>query len=433
MSSNPYITVRQKKDQRQPMRVPLLLVQVVFVVVIILSIREPLSIYLLSNTSQRLEQLLLRTSALLVALMALQTYTGIVRHPERNIFGVHPILSVPFLYSVALEQVKGSLLWWLTAVGIWSAVSMSWFPWILLCLTSAWIGGIGVGYGVHLGSVWAARSPNIAPVLDMLRGQNPKEQAAFIYAPGVALGLMGLSLLFSTGATRLVIEGQHKLAPWILLPLGVGVVGWLVALRLAPTYLLRASMILVDIDAHWNSLEDGDQEDGVYLDWLATDKPHRLRLLRNSWRLHRWVTYLAWSVGGLSALFLWLEDLVSALVLCGAASIAFLFFPMLLSKSEPKWLQWSLGISDAVQRKALTEVSILIWMSVGVPVLFMLVWLGLPGFSLLFVGSFLWTALMLGLAVRAHFVERKGTLMHRGIVLLTLMWWIGMAKWMGVV
>ena len=53
-------------------------------------------------------------------------------------------------------------------------------------------------------------------VLDAIRGGNPREQAAFIYAPGVCLALMGMGLIFGAGATRLAIEGKMNFAVWIL-------------------------------------------------------------------------------------------------------------------------------------------------------------------------------------------------------------------------
>ena len=134
----------------------------------------------------------------------------------------------------------------------------------------------------------------MAGVLDSIRGENPREQAAFIYAPGAALALMGVALIFGAGATRLAIEGQIGFVPWVIAPACLGMIGWIVALKLADRHLIRAGMILSDIDAHWGVVESAEDDKAVYLDWLATDNPHRLRLLRQSWRLHRWVTIGLW-------------------------------------------------------------------------------------------------------------------------------------------
>ena len=124
-----------------------------------------------------------------------------------------------------------SLLYVLLSLGIWSGVALEWLGWITIYVLSSWLGGIGIGYAVHLGSVWAATSPLMAGVLDSIRGGNPREQAAFIYAPGAALALMGVALIFGAGATRLAIEGRMGFVPWVIAPACLGIIGWIVALR----------------------------------------------------------------------------------------------------------------------------------------------------------------------------------------------------------
>jgi hypothetical protein len=205
-------------------------------------------------------------------------------------------------------------------------------------------------------------------VLDAIRGGNPREQAAFIYAPGTALAVMGVALIFSAGATRLAIEGRTGFAAWILAPLCIGILGWIAALRLAETHLIRAGMILSDIDAHWGVVEEDEDEGAVYLDWLAKSNPHRLRLLRQSWRLHRWVTIGLWCIGGVVALMQWLGDDFEVTLASGLVSTTFIVFPMRLLKHEPQWLQWSLGIERRIQWRAVTEVSILVWLGYCTPI-----------------------------------------------------------------
>ena len=371
---NPYSQVARNKRKRQPHRVSVLLVQLCLIAVVGWLLREPLAIYLVVNTSHRLEQLLFRTGAFVVAVTALQTYAGVVRHPERSIFGVHPVRAVLFLRSIGREQFAITGLWVLMCIGIWSGVNLAWLPWIVVFLLSSWVGGMGVGYGVHLGAVWAAMSPGLAPTLDAIRGQNPREQAAFIYAPGVALGIMGVAIIFASGATRLVIEGQANYVGWMFLPLVLGIIGWLVAEKLATKYLVRAGMVLADIDAHWGMLEEGDEERSVYLDWLAKDNPHRLRLLRNSWRLQRWVTIVLWVLGTVTGLMVMVGSTSLAFGTCAVASVLFTGFPTRLWSAEPRWLQWSLGIDGLTQWKAVFEVTTLVWMGFCLPVCLLSWW-----------------------------------------------------------
>lgn len=369
VNGNPYSVVAAFKRKREPSEQILWWTKIVLVLVVSMLLREPLSVYLLSNTSHRLEQLLFRTGAVLVAVTALHTYTDVVRHPERFIFGVHPIRARLFIQSVCMQQVFNSLLYVLLLLGIWSGVSLDWLGWIAIYVLSSWLGGIGIGYAVHLGSVWAATSPLMAGVLDSIRGENPREQAAFIYAPGAALALMGVALIFGAGATRLAIEGRLGFVLWLGAPGCLGILGWIVAQKLADQYLIRAGMILSDIDAHWGVVESEEDERAVYLDWLATDHPHRLRLLRQSWRLHRWVTLGLWLAGGLVALLEWLGDGFEVVLASGMVATAFIVFPSRLLQHEPQWLQWSLGIDHRTQWRAVTEVSGLIWLSYCAPII----------------------------------------------------------------
>ena len=140
------------------------------------------------------------------------------------------------------------------------------------------------------------------------------------------------------------------------------------ALRLAEVHLIRAGMILSDIDAHWGVVEEGEDDGAVYLDWLAKYNPHRLRLLRQSWRLHRWVTIGLWIVGGVVGLMQWLGDAFEVVLSSGLVATTFVVFPTKLLQHEPQWLQWSLGIDRKTQWRAVTEVCGLIWLGYCIPV-----------------------------------------------------------------
>ena len=368
-SQNPYQHVRTLRTQRSGTHRIQVVVYCTVVLTVIFLLSTPLEQYLSGPQGpQRLEQMLFRVAALLVSLTTLQTYGDVVRHPERSIFAIHPVRSTLFMKHVGQMRLESSVLWLVMAIGIWKDVSADWWPWITFYLVSAWLGGIGAGYGIHLGSVWAARAPSIAGVLDSIRGQNPREQAAFIYAPGVVLGVVGLALIVGAGATKLVIEGQIQWVWWLTMPLLLGLVGWIAALRLAPSQLIRGGMLLTDIDAHWGMVDGEENPREVYLEWTSQDDPNRLRLLRQAWRMHRWITFVSWSMGGLLSIALWVGDEWSVRVGLGLTSTLGLGIPLVLQKHEPRWLQRSLGIADTIQIKALTEVSILLMMGTWLPV-----------------------------------------------------------------
>lgn len=417
---NPYSVVAARKRQREPAARIVWWTKFALVFVVSMLLREPLSVYLASNTASRLDQLLFRTGAVLVAITALQTYTDVVRHPERFIFGVHPIRARLFLRSVSIQQLFNSSLYVLLSLGIWSGVSTDWLSWIVVYVLSAWLGGIGAGYAVHLGSVWAAKAPAMNGVLDAIRGANPREQAAFIYAPGAALALMGMGLIFGAGATRLSIEGQMNFAAWILAPLVIGCIGWMTALRLAEEHLIRAGMILSDIDAHWGVVEESEDEGSVYLDWLAKDNPHRLRLLRQSWRLHRWVTVGLWIMGSVVALMQWLGDDFEVILASGFVATAFVVFPMKLLQHEPQWLQWSLGIDHRTQWRALIEVCGLIWVSYCLPIC--VIQLGTGTVKWHFLGALAMTVPLCGLVAWLDLRSRKKQGLMLGLLCSTGVW-----------
>lgn len=368
-SQNPYQCVRALQIERSGTHKLQLVGYCTVVLTVVVLLSAPLAEYLSGPQNlQRLEQILFRVAALLVALTTLQTYGDVVRHPERTIFGIHPIRSTLFMQYVGRMRLEHSALWLMMSLGIWKDVSVEWWPWIAFYLVSSWIGGIGAGYGIHLGSVWAARSPSMAGVLDSIRGQNPREQAAFIYAPGTVLGLVGLTLIVGSGATKLAIDGQTQWGWWLIAPASLGLLGWVAAMRLAPSQLVRGSMLLTDIDAHWGMVDGEENPREVYLEWTSSEDPNRLRLLRQSWRMHRWVIVALWCMGGVLLLALWVQEDWSLRVALGLTSTLGLGIPVLLQRHEPQWLQRALDIEDKVQIKALTEVAILLMMGVWIPV-----------------------------------------------------------------
>ena len=93
MSGNPYQVVLNRKNQRNEHRLIFVGMKFLLIIVLILLLREPLRLYVQSGSQSvmRLEQLIFRTAALLVSISALQTYTDVVRHPERHIFSWNPI------------------------------------------------------------------------------------------------------------------------------------------------------------------------------------------------------------------------------------------------------------------------------------------------------------------------------------------------------
>ena len=134
MGVNPYQIVLNKKNQRTKHRLILLGMKFLLIFVVIVLLGEPLQSYVMSGSQSllRLEQLIFRTAAILVSISALQTYTDVVRHPERHIFGVHPVRSRDLLWVLVRGHIQSSLVWLFLALG-------RGLQWLL-------IGGCGVRY-----------------------------------------------------------------------------------------------------------------------------------------------------------------------------------------------------------------------------------------------------------------------------------------------
>lgn len=319
-----------------------------------------------------LESLLFRFSALIASAMALHTYSSVVRSSEHGIISLHPILGRQFLWASLEEALRSTWIWWFgSAIILFPLIELGeYFAYILsiLLLLGAWIGGIGVGYCVNLGSIWVARSSAFHPILDMARGQNPREQAAFIYAPGVALLLVGLGLAFASGGLRATLSGNPIWGLLILLPYLLGGAGFVLALSLVEEELLRVGTILTEIDAHWGAVEEGDDPNAVYLDWLANGRPEFLRALRAGWREYRLYPVLSWGVGILSGLMIWAEKLNGGLSLGALGFVGLGTLTWQLRGSDPEWLDRALGVNERKVALARLQLVLAYGMGIIIPV-----------------------------------------------------------------
>jgi ABC-type proline/glycine betaine transport system permease subunit len=141
------------------------------------------------------EAITFRLAALVACAMSLHTYADLVRGPDRAVLDVHPVLPRVLLRALAWRTgVQRAYLPLMGAVALLPlGMEGHWDAWLGATgvVLGAWICALGVGFTVHLAGVWAALSPSLAQLLDALRGDNPRMQAALIYAPGVVLVVVG--------------------------------------------------------------------------------------------------------------------------------------------------------------------------------------------------------------------------------------------------
>jgi hypothetical protein len=369
--ANPYLKAHQITTQREPRSWRGVLI--VVGAILAAPIAEPILLNY-AGSGSGIEQLSLRLGAFLAGLMALQTYTDIVRSPERDVISLHPLLPVFFLDAVAKRTVKKSVCW-PTALAIVTIPLLyrgsfeAWF-WILMILFSSWLGGIGLGYAVNLGSIWAARDQRMSSILDLVRGSNPREQAAFIYAPGVALALLGIAIAFASGGARAALSGNPVLGLLVALPIVLGGVGYWWARSLVERELIRGVAILAEIDAHWRLVTDDEDAGAVYLDWVAKNNPNLLRSLRQGWRSYRLYPNLSWGCGLLCALALWGGQVDDTIILGSAGVVTLGTLPFRLAKGDPVWLDKALVLDSRSVETSRLYTTVLYSLGIWVPIAF---------------------------------------------------------------
>jgi len=248
-------------------------------------------------------------------------------------------------------------------------VSASWVAYAGVCglMLGAWLAGLGVGFMVHLGAVWAAYSPALAGLLDAVRGQNPRMQAALIYAPGVALLLVGLSVEFGAIGLEAALLGWTPGWLWLVIPVTVGGICWTLVGSLSERFYVRASLLLAEVEGAWGQHDEEEQAGSVYFQRLASGRPHLLRALRNGWRSQRLYATGGWLLGVLIAAMSW-SDLDFGLMWGAGAVVLVAAVGARMAESDPVWLDQALGVSLVSVGMARAVVSALYTLGVWAPV-----------------------------------------------------------------
>ena len=316
----------------------------------------------------------LRLGMLLAGAMSIGTYSALVRGPERAILDPFPAHPQALIHYLAMRTAWERASLPVGAAALLLPVLLAGHPlaWALASLVAAggWFVGLMAGFTVHLGSVWAAESPALAGILNLIRGQNPQLQAALIYGPGVALGVGTAAVFGASEGARLVLMGQPLGALLLGIPLLVGFLAFLPAGGLAERYHFRTTLILAEIDAAY-AVEERDPEQArrVYLEWLVRLLPQKLHLeflkeLRHGWRgLRAWLTG-AWGLGLLGLVSAWSSNPASwgrSLAIALAALVAIACVGLRLSSTDPLWLDQTMP-QDRRVRLSARALAIFAWL-----------------------------------------------------------------------
>lgn len=256
----------------------------------------------------------IRLCLVVIGLLSIDTYGALIRSADRHVLAVLPV-DPGQVATQELADVVRSRVWVPLVAGLLLlpvGLSTGWLAWGLAVgvVVGACVVGVTVSAAVHLLAVSAAEDPRLAGWLDLIRGGNPREQAAFLYAPGVALAVAGLPVLLATEGMRRAVHGSPEAALALVFPFAVAVFAWSRLPSLARQGWFRASAVLADIDARYAAVEESEEATSAYLDWMPRFLPadlarYALKDLRHGWRGRRtWISAM-WGVGLLAGMASW--------------------------------------------------------------------------------------------------------------------------------
>jgi hypothetical protein len=315
------------------------------------------------------EAVTIRAGLLLIALLSLDLYTALIRGENRKILDLHPV-DEGQVAEAEMVRVGVDRAWLLVAFAVVLApiagASPVGYAAAIAAIFGCYLLGICMSAVVHLLAVDAATSERWAPILDLLRGHNPRAQAAFLYAPGLALAGAGLLAIAAAGGAGRVAGGDALGWLGVAGPLVAAVPCALVAPQTAHGAWFRASTVLADIDARYARHEHPDEARRVYLDWTVRFLPtaigrYVLKDLRQGWRDRRsWITG-AWLLGVGAALIGWSSD--AAAPARSAVAVAFAVWlvgavSVLMEADEPAFLRAWLPPAPLERRLARLVVTI---------------------------------------------------------------------------
>ncbi|MBX2803581.1 MAG: hypothetical protein KTR31_38235 [Myxococcales bacterium] len=317
--------------------------------------------------SQGVEQVVLRAALVVIGWLSLDVYAALIRGQHRTVLALLPV-HTPGVVRAQLLEVAASR-WWLFAGAaiVLSPIALEGAPILWALSLVALLGAFAVGLfgsaAVHLAAVAVAEDPRWAGLLDLARGNNPRAQAAFIYAPGVVLIGAGWVAFRAAHGIRAAALGDPLGALELALPFAIALLCALPVPRLARSQWFRGSAVVADIDARYAALSDPEEELRVYLDWVVRFLPERVALfalddLRHGWRQRRTLVTGAWLVAALALAAGWTEQeigppRVAVVVILGTFLVA--ANGVVLARDEPEFLQVWLpprGAAGAAARAA---------------------------------------------------------------------------------
>jgi hypothetical protein len=331
----------------------------------------------LSEWPAGIQGILFRLGLVLVGAVSIRVYSSLIRGTERSVLASLPVdpaqVSRFQLRVVLVETIS-----WIGVVGIILgpiALRGYWGLW-LLCVCSLggmWFMSVMVSGAVHLWVAGVADSPSWGNILDLIRGANPRAQAAFIYAPGVILMLLGFFAAGVSYGVPMLWSGKLLGIPWLVLPFLAGILALWRIPGPARRNWYQASAVIADIDARYGALQDQEEVLRVYMDWAVRFLPPSsqrwaLKDLRHGWRARRGWISATWLIGLAGLVSGWTasgEGAERVLTVIGLGIAAVGFVAVVLARDEPAYLERWLGNGGGVASLSRMFV-IVMWLQVAI-------------------------------------------------------------------
>ena len=356
------------------------------VAAVLVPVVRPVFLGFLDEGSQALapglQGIVLRLGLLIVAVTALDVYAALIRSDERAILDLHPV-DPEQVSRYLMGRTERERRWIPAAVAILLLpvaieASVVGYTFSVIALAAVATMSFRASALMHLGAVGLAESEWAAPFLDLLRGSNPRAQAAFIYAPGAVLAATAGAVWLASLGVQFSLSNAPLGMVLVILPVLIGGLASHYVGRVSQRSWFRASPILADIDARYSALEQEDDGLRVYLEFTLRWLPERLALyvekdLRHGWRLRRTGVTLAWAVGVLSALAGWSGSEsapVTSMVVGVLGVFALALNGVLMESYQPAFLREWLSV-DKSAAMAARGIAVFGWLQAAV-------WLPLP-------------------------------------------------------
>jgi hypothetical protein len=248
------------------------------------------------TVSMGLHAVWLRAALVVMSLVGFEVHGAVLRGRSREVLALLPVVPSQVVWADLV-----GVAW--RAAGIVAIGAALLLPIALEHDPAAWLVGVGVLVGAAtlglswaavalLGAVQVAEDPAWEGPLDLVRGNNPRPQAAIIYALAPVVLVGGYALDQAAFAGVQLLGGATAQAAWLGVPIVAGLAALPAIGPLADRVWFRATMVLEDIRARYATVESAEDAQRVYMDWTVRWLPDdigrwALLDLRHGWRGHR--------------------------------------------------------------------------------------------------------------------------------------------------